>query len=79
MAPLNQKIEAEVKMRELLAEADLPLPDAIEYGFDCIRLFWHEPKLVLVVDFESECEDEGESDFDSRGESEGEPDAGVPP
>jgi hypothetical protein len=54
MTSLNRKIAAEVRMRELLEEWDLPRPDSIEYGFTCIRLFWSEPKLVLVIDLDSE-------------------------
>jgi hypothetical protein len=54
MSSLNHKIAAEVRMRELLEEWDLPRPDSIEYGFTCIRLFWSEPKLVLVIDLDSE-------------------------
>ena len=52
MATLRQKIGAEVKVRELIEEGGLPEPDEIEYGHTCIRLFWHEPKLVLVVDID---------------------------
>ena len=29
-----------------------PAPDEIEYGHTCIRCFWDEPKLVLVVDID---------------------------
>ena len=32
MASLAQKIEAEKRMRELLAENGLPEPDLVEYG-----------------------------------------------
>jgi hypothetical protein len=52
MATLQQKIQAEVKMRALVEEHDLPKPDAIEYGHTCIRVFWHEPKTVLVIDID---------------------------
>ena len=52
MATLQQKIQAEVRMRELVEEHGLPTPDAIEYGHTCIRVFWHEPKTVLVIDID---------------------------
>lgn len=52
VATLKQKVEAEVRMRELVEEHGLPKPDAIEYGHTCIRVFWHEPKTVLVIDID---------------------------
>ncbi len=52
MATLKQKIECEMKVREMLERADVPRPDHIEYGFHCIRLFWIEPKVALVVDID---------------------------
>jgi hypothetical protein len=52
MATLRQKIAAEHKVRELLKHGDVPAPDRIEYGFTCIRLYWLEPKVVLVVDID---------------------------
>ncbi len=52
MATLKQKVEAEVRTRELIEEHGLPKPDAIEYGCTCIRVFWHEPKTVLVIDID---------------------------
>jgi hypothetical protein len=52
MATLRQKIQAEAKMRELLAENGLPEPDGIEYGHTCIRLFFNEPKVALIIDID---------------------------
>lgn len=52
MATLKQKIAAERKMRELIANEGLPEPTWIEYGYTCIRLFWEESKLVLVIDID---------------------------
>ncbi len=52
MATLRQKIAAEQKVRELLKNGDVPAPDRIEYGFTCIRVYWFEPKVVLVVDID---------------------------
>jgi hypothetical protein len=52
MATLAQKINAEKRMRDLLEESGLPQPDHVEYGYTCIRLFFMEPKLVVVVDID---------------------------
>lgn len=52
MATLAQKIEAEYRMRELLDENDVPRPDAVEYGYTCIRLFWQESKTVVIIDID---------------------------
>lgn len=52
MATLQQKIQAEARMRELIEEHGLPKPDAIEYGHTCIRVYWHETKTVVVVDID---------------------------
>jgi len=57
MATLKQKIAAERKVRELLDQYDVPAPDAIEYGFTCIRAIWEDPKLVLVVDIDPPPDD----------------------
>lgn len=37
-------------MRELLAEEHMPQPDAVEYGYGCVRLYWTATKVVVVVD-----------------------------
>jgi hypothetical protein len=79
MAALNEKIEAEVRMRKLIADADLPMPDAIEYGYDCIRLFWSDAKVVVVIDFESESESDAGFESETGSESEGASGGGVPP
>jgi hypothetical protein len=52
MAPLSQKVDAERRMRELLESEGLPQPDAIEYGHECIRLFFNESKLVVIIDLD---------------------------
>ncbi len=52
MATLKQKVEAEATMRELLADNGVPEPDEVEYGFACIRLFWHDTKTVVVIDID---------------------------
>lgn len=52
MATLRQKVQAEVRMRELIDEQGLPEPDAVEYGHTCIRVFWHQSKTMLVIDID---------------------------
>ena len=52
MASLAQKIETEQRMRDLLEQNGLPQPDMVEYGFTCIRLFYRESKLVVVIDID---------------------------
>ena len=41
-------------MRELLASGGLPAPDRIEYGEDCIRLFFEETRTAVVIDLDDE-------------------------
>jgi hypothetical protein len=62
MATLIQKIHAEAKVRELIAAQGMPEPDEVEYGFTCIRLLWHEPKVVLVVDIDPPEEGFGDTE-----------------
>jgi hypothetical protein len=52
MATLAEKVEAEKRMRDLLEENGLPQPDSVEYGFGCIRLFFHHTKHVVIVDID---------------------------
>jgi hypothetical protein len=47
---IRELIRLERKVRELLKGSELPPPDRIEYGHQCIRLFWNEPRVALVVD-----------------------------
>jgi hypothetical protein len=56
MASLAEKIKCEARMRELLEQEGVPLPDEVEYGFGCIRLFFHDPKVVVVVDIDDYSE-----------------------
>jgi len=56
MATLEQKIEAEARMREILADGGLPDPDWVEFGEACIRLFFEDPKLVVVLDLDDDSE-----------------------
>jgi hypothetical protein len=82
MATLAEKIKCEQAAREMLEGGGLPPPDRVEYGHTCIRLFWEEPKLALVVDIDEPPEgfevvgeylddldlDEGEDDDDFEDE-----------
>lgn len=52
MATLKQKVAAEQKIRELIESEGMPEPSRIEYGHTCIRLFWEESKVVLVIDID---------------------------
>jgi hypothetical protein len=57
MAKLPEKIDCERQVRDWLDEHALPQPDEVEYGFTCIRLFFNDPKVVLVVDIDEPPED----------------------
>ena len=52
MATLREKIAAEQDGRVLLEQSGLPPPDHVEYGCTCIRFFWEEPKVVLVIEID---------------------------
>jgi hypothetical protein len=52
MTNLREKIAAELKVRELLEREGVPPPDRVEYGHTCIRLFWDEQGVALVVDID---------------------------
>lgn len=66
MATLKQKIECELRVRQMLAQADVPPPDHIEYGYCCIRAYWLETKTVLVVDIDDFPEDLAHLGFPSE-------------
>jgi hypothetical protein len=78
MATLEQKIKAELKLREMVDSEGLPDPDHIEYGHTCIRAIWLESKVALVIDIddlgpEVEClEDLGLDPTDLGGDDDGE-------
>jgi hypothetical protein len=42
------------RMRALIEEGGLPQPDEVEYGEECVRLFYHEQKLVVIIDRDGE-------------------------
>ena len=50
MAMTPQHRSAEARFRRLLASADVPEPDAVEYEPDAVLFLWHEPKLAVFLD-----------------------------
>lgn len=56
MATLAKKIEVETKARAMLEAEGTPQPDRVEYGFDCIRLFWTDSRVCLVIDIDDYSE-----------------------
>ena len=52
LATLREKRAAEQSARAMLDDHGLPQPDDVQYGATCVRLIWHEAKLVLVVDID---------------------------
>jgi hypothetical protein len=49
MATIEELHECHRSVLALLEEHEVQPPDEIEYGQTCIRVFWHQPKLVLIV------------------------------
>jgi hypothetical protein len=62
---LEAKIEAEYRLRELLRSEGMPEPDEVEYGYSCVRFFFHESKTCVVIDLD---EDDSDSDFGPHAE-----------
>lgn len=56
---LKAKRQAENRMRELLASEGMPQPDEVEYGETCLRFFFSEPQVCVVLDLDG-SEDDGE-------------------
>lgn len=54
----------EARTREFLAENGLPEPDGVEYGHGCIRLFFDEPKVALVIDIDPPPEGANDADLE---------------
>ncbi len=44
-------------MRKLLRDSGLPEPDAVEYGYTCVRFFFEESKACVVVDIDNPDDD----------------------
>lgn len=49
---MEEKFEAERRFLDLLSANGLPQPDAVEYGYACLRFFFEESKTCVVVDLE---------------------------
>jgi hypothetical protein len=49
---LADKIEAEHRFREFLQKYGLPQPDEVEYGYTCLRFYYHESKTCVVFDLD---------------------------
>jgi hypothetical protein len=54
-ATLQAKITAEHRMRELLESEGLPQPDAVEYGYWCVRFYFHESNACVVIDLDPDA------------------------
>lgn len=57
---LQAKIEAEQRLRDLLESQGLPQPDAVEYGYTCVRFFFFESKTCVIVDLDPEAGEDDE-------------------
>jgi hypothetical protein len=51
---LEAKIEAELRMRELLRSEGMPQPDEVEYGVTCVRFLFHESRTCVVIDLDTD-------------------------
>jgi hypothetical protein len=56
MLDVTRHQEAERRMRELIREAELAPPDAVEYTPDSVVLLWHDEELAVVIDLDDEPE-----------------------
>ena len=61
MASLTDKRRVERQMMDLITESGTEPPDAIEYGYGCVRFIWTERKLAVVIDIDPPAR----SDLDS--------------
>jgi len=52
MATLEEKIRAERSGRAMLERGGIRPPDHVEYGYTCIRFFWDQENVVLVIDID---------------------------
>ena len=54
MQPTDRHHEIEARFRELVADAEMPLPDRVEYEPDSVVFLWDGPRVAVCVDFEPE-------------------------
>jgi hypothetical protein len=52
--PTSRAVDAERRLRELLAESGLPAPDEVRHDHDAgeVLFLFHEHKLAVVIDLE---------------------------
>jgi hypothetical protein len=56
MLDVTRHQEAERRMRELIQDAEIVPPDAVEYTPDSVVLLWHAQELAVVIDLDDEAE-----------------------
>jgi hypothetical protein len=56
MVPIEMRLKAERRIRQLLVEARVAQPDIVQYGRSFIHLFWRTAKVSMLV----EITDQGE-------------------
>jgi hypothetical protein len=54
VAPIDEKQRVERRTLRLLEDIGLPTPDEVEYGEACVRFLWHDRKVALVVDLDTD-------------------------
>lgn len=52
MAPADQNEQIEKRMRALIRDHGLPMPDEVQHGKRCVRFLWHDLKVAVVVDLD---------------------------
>lgn len=55
----DRRLDAERRMRTLLAAAGLPAPDEVEHEPGTVVFVWHDTKTVVCVDLDDEGMAEG--------------------
>jgi hypothetical protein len=50
MVPIEMRLKAERRLRQLLAEGGYAQPDVIQYGRAFIHLFWHRARVSILVE-----------------------------
>ena len=66
MATSTEKTDAERRVRDWLADNEVPQPTFVEHGYTCIRLFWEDSKVALVIDIDELPEERVEIRFSER-------------
>jgi hypothetical protein len=50
MVPIEMRMKAERRLRELLSEDGYAQPNIVQYGSSFIHLFWHGTKVSILVE-----------------------------